>query len=152
MISLISPSEVKYPTSIAIGSFDGLHAGHRKLIESVVKENDYTPTIASFWPHPREVLYKETRLRLDLPEEKLPILEDLGIEQLVLIPFDKKLSKLSAENFIKDILIKQLQAKSISVGANFRFGFKRRGDINTCLLYTSPSPRDLSTSRMPSSA
>ena len=58
MISLISPSEVKNPTSIAIGSFDGLHAGHRKLIESVVKENDYKPTIASFWPHPREILYK----------------------------------------------------------------------------------------------
>ena len=136
MISLISPSEVKNPTSIAIGSFDGLHAGHRKLIESVVKENNYTPTIASFWPHPREILYGETRLRLDLPEEKLPILEDLGIEQLVLIPFDKKLSKLSAEKFIEDILINQLQAKSISVGANFRFGFKRRGDINTIKLAT----------------
>ena len=131
MISLISPSEVKNPTSIAIGSFDGLHAGHRNLIKSVVEENEYTPTIASFWPHPREVLYNETRLRLDLPEEKLPILEDLGIEQLVLIPFDKKLSKLTAENFIKDILINQLQAKNISVGANFRFGFKRSGDINT---------------------
>ena len=136
MISLISPSEIKNPTSIAIGSFDGLHAGHRKLIESVVKENDLTPTIASFWPHPREILYGETRLRLDLPEEKLPILEDLGIEQLVLIPFDKELSKLSAENFIKDILINQLQAKSISVGANFRFGFKRRGDVNTIKLAT----------------
>ena len=131
MISLISPSEVKNPTSIAIGSFDGLHAGHRNLIKSVVEENEYTPTIASFWPHPREVLYNETRLRLDLPEEKLPILEDLGIEQLVLIPFDKKLSKLTAENFITDILINQLQAKNISVGANFRFGFKRSGDINT---------------------
>ncbi len=131
MISLISPSEVKNPTSIAIGSFDGLHAGHRNLIKSVVEENEYTPTIASFWPHPREVLYNETRLRLDLPEEKLPILEALGIEQLVLIPFDKKLSKLTAENFIKDILINQLQAKNISVGANFRFGFKRSGDINT---------------------
>ena len=131
MISLISPSEVKNPTSIAIGSFDGLHAGHRNLIKSVVEENEYTPTIASFWPHPREVLYNETRLRLDLPEEKLPILEDLGIEQLVLIPFDKKLSKLTAENFIKDILINKLQAKNISVGANFRFGFKRSGDINT---------------------
>ena len=131
MISLITPSEVKNPTSIAIGSFDGLHAGHRKLIESVVKENEYTPTIASFWPHPREVLYKETRLRLDLPEEKLPILENLGIEQLVLIPFDKKLSKLSAKSFIKEILINQLQARNISVGANFRFGFQRSGDINT---------------------
>ena len=127
----ISPSEVEQPTSIAIGSFDGLHAGHRKLIESVVKESDYVPTIASFWPHPREVLYEETRLRLDLPEEKLTILEDLGIEQLVLIPFDEKLSRLSAEDFIKDILVNQLQAKSISVGANFRFGFKRSGDINT---------------------
>ena len=136
MISLISPSEVKQPTSIAIGSFDGLHAGHRKLIESVVEENDYIPTIASFWPHPREVLYKETRLRLDLPEEKLHILENLGIEQLVLIPFDKKLSKLSPEDFIKDILINQLQAKSISVGANFRFGYKRRGDVNTIKLTT----------------
>ena len=131
MISLISPSEVKNPTSIAIGSFDGIHAGHRKLIDSVVKENEFTPTIASFWPHPREILYKETRLRLDLPEEKLPILENLGIKQLVLIPFNDKLSKLSAESFVKDILINQLQAKNISVGANFRFGFKRSGDINT---------------------
>ena len=62
MISLISPAEVKKPTSIAIGSFDGLHAGHRKLIESVVKENDYTPTIASFWPHPRAVSYTHLTL------------------------------------------------------------------------------------------
>ena len=131
MISLISPSEVKNPTSIAIGSFDGLHAGHRKLIESVVKENKHIPTIASFWPHPREVLYKETRLRLDLPEEKLPILEALGIQQLVLIPFNRELSRLSADSFVKNILINQLKAKNISVGANFRFGFKRSGDINT---------------------
>ena len=131
MISLISPSEVKAPTSIAIGSFDGLHEGHRKLIKTVVKNSQYTPTIASFWPHPREILFGETRLRLDLPEEKLPLLENLGIEQLVLIPFDKKLSKLSANYFLKDILFNQLQTKSISVGENFRFGYKREGDINT---------------------
>ena len=131
MISLISPSEVKAPTSIAIGSFDGLHEGHRRLIETVVKNSKYTPTIASFWPHPREVLFGETRLRLDLPEEKLPLLESLGIEQLVLIPFDKKLSKFSANYFLENVLLNQLQAKSISVGENFRFGYKRQGDINT---------------------
>ena len=130
MISLISPSEVKNPTSIAIGSFDGLHEGHRRLIETV-KNSAYTPTIASFWPHPREVLYGETRLRLDLPEEKLPLLESLGIEQLVLIPFDKNLSRISANNFLKDILFNQLQAKSISVGENFRFGYKRHGNVQT---------------------
>jgi len=131
VISLISPSQVKNPTSIAIGSFDGLHEGHRRLINSVVNERKYTPTIASFWPHPREILYKEKRLRLDLPEEKLPLLERLGIEQLVLIPFDINLSHLSAENFVKDIIIGQLQAKSISVGENFRFGYRRSGDVET---------------------
>ena len=131
MISLISPSEVKAPTSIAIGSFDGLHEGHRRLIKTVVRNSQYTPTIVSFWPHPREVLFGEARLRLDLPEEKLPLLENLGIEQLILIPFDKKLSKLSANEFLNDILFNQLQTKSISVGENFRFGYKRQGDINT---------------------
>ena len=131
MISLISPSEVKTPTSIAIGSFDGIHAGHRRLIESVVRENKFIPTIASFWPHPREILFNETRLRLDLPEEKLPILEELGIKQLVLIPFDKNFSRLSAENFVSDILVKKLKARHISVGENFRFGFNRSGDVTT---------------------
>jgi len=131
LISLISPSEDKNTTSLAIGSFDGVHAGHRQFIKSVVEENKYAPTIASFWPHPREVLYKETRLVLDLPHEKLSILGDLGIEQLVLIPVDEELSKLSTEIFVKDILINQLQAKNISVGANFKFGFRRSGDINT---------------------
>jgi len=131
VISLLTPSEVKEPTSLAIGSFDGLHEGHRTLIKSVVNEYEYTPTIASFWPHPREILYNETRLRLDLPSEKLPLLEKLGIKQLVLIPFDLALSRLSAEEFINNILINQLQARNISVGENFRFGYKRRGDINT---------------------
>ena len=131
MISLISPSEVNKPTSIAIGSFDGLHEGHRRLISNVVRKSNHTPTLASFWPHPREILYGETRLRLDLPEEKLSLLEQLGIEQLVLIPFDLNLSKLSAEEFVQNILINQLQAKNISVGENFRFGHKRSGDINT---------------------
>ena len=131
MISLLTPSQIKEPTSLAIGSFDGLHEGHRTLIKSVVNENEYSPTIASFWPHPREILYQETRLRLDLPSEKLPLLENLGIKQLVLIPFDLKLSRLSPEEFINDILIDQLQARTISVGENFRFGYKRSGNINT---------------------
>ncbi len=131
MISLISPSEVQSPTSLAIGSFDGLHEGHRKLIKYVVEDQEYTPTIASFWPHPREILYQEARLRLDLPEEKLPLLENLGIKQLVLIPFNKNFSKLSAHEFVTNILLDQLQAKSISVGANFKFGYRRSGDVNT---------------------
>ena len=108
MISLKKLSEITKPTSIAIGSFDGLHEGHRSLIKTVVEESEYSPTIVSFWPHPREILFKETRLRLDLPDEKLPLLESLGIEQLVLIPFDINLSKLSADKFIKEIVLNKL--------------------------------------------
>ena len=86
------------------------------------------PTVVSFWPHPREVLFGEPRLRLDLPEEKLSLLEPLGIEQLVLVPFTTELARLSAEAFVESVLLDALQAQRIAVGANFRFGHQRAGD------------------------
>ena len=86
------------------------------------------PTVVSFWPHPREVLSGETRLRLDLPSEKLDLLAPLGIEQLVLVPFTKELSQLSAEAFVDQVLIDTLEARRIAVGTNFRFGHNREGD------------------------
>ena len=64
------------------------------------------PTVVSFWPHPREVLFGESRLRLDLPNEKTYLLEPLGIEQLVLVPFNKTLASKSAEKFVDEILVK----------------------------------------------
>ncbi|MDC0269271.1 bifunctional riboflavin kinase/FMN adenylyltransferase, partial [Synechococcus sp. AH-551-N23] len=96
MIPLCSPQQAKTPTTLALGSFDGLHAGHRRVIASVT-ETDHRnaiPTVVSFWPHPREVLHGEPRLRLDLPEEKLELLEPLGIQQLVLVPFNRQLAQL----------------------------------------------------------
>jgi riboflavin kinase/FMN adenylyltransferase len=86
------------------------------------------PSVVSFWPHPREVLFGEARLRLDLPQEKLSLLEPLGIEQLVLVPFTKELAQLSAEEFADSVLLETLQAKRIAVGTNFRFGHRRAGD------------------------
>ncbi len=86
------------------------------------------PTVVSFWPHPREILYGETRLRLDLPSEKTSLLEPIGVKQLVLIPFDQELSALTPEKFVDQILFKTLQARRIAVGANFRFGSNRTGD------------------------
>jgi riboflavin kinase/FMN adenylyltransferase len=86
------------------------------------------PTVVSFWPHPREVLYGDTRLRLDLPGEKLGLLEPLGIRQLVLVPFTRALAALSPEQFVREVLVGELQARSIAVGANFRFGSGRSGD------------------------
>ncbi|MGB7565152.1 MAG: bifunctional riboflavin kinase/FMN adenylyltransferase, partial [Prochlorococcaceae cyanobacterium] len=89
MIPLRSPQEARRPSAVALGSFDGLHRGHRRVIEAVTNgrpaqegpqaETQEGPppvkTVASFWPHPREVLYGDTRLRLDLPVEKLRLLE-----------------------------------------------------------------------------
>ncbi|MCT0208568.1 bifunctional riboflavin kinase/FAD synthetase [Synechococcus sp. CS-1332] len=135
MIPLHDPISAERPTAIALGSFDGLHRGHRRVI-SVITESQpaeqepVVPTVVSFWPHPREVLHGETRLRLDLPEEKLELLEPLGIEQLVLVPFSRELAALSPEPFVREVLADRLQARRIAVGTNFRFGVDRSGDVD----------------------
>ena len=129
-IPLHSPDQALGPTAIALGSFDGLHRGHRRVIAAVTGEaapGQAVPSVVSFWPHPREVLHGETRLRLDLPEEKLDLLAPLGIRQLVLIPFTKDLAALSPEAFVRTVLVDQLQARLVAVGENFRFGAGRSG-------------------------
>ena len=131
MIPLCAPENAKLPTALALGSFDGLHQGHKKVIKAISKKPIGIPTVVSFWPHPREILFGESRLRLDLPNEKTLLLEPLGIEQLVLVPFNKTLASKSAETFVDQILVKRLQAKHIAVGENFRFGRNREGDIST---------------------
>ena len=131
LIPLCAPKNAKLPTALALGSFDGLHLGHKKVIKAILEEPVGVPTVVSFWPHPREVLFGESRLRLDLPSEKTLLLKPLGIEQLVLVPFDKNLASKSPEEFVEEILVKTLHAKHIAVGENFRFGRNREGDIST---------------------
>ena len=128
LIPLCSPQDARRPTALALGSFDGLHAGHRRVIRHALEGDCGIPTVVSFWPHPREVLFGEPRLRLDLPSEKLALLEPLGIEQLVLVPFNRELAQLSPEAFIDQVLCEALAARRIAVGANFRFGHRRKGD------------------------
>lgn len=130
MIPLCSPTDARKPTALALGSFDGLHAGHRRVIAEAIEDRpeDVIASVVSFWPHPREVLFGEPRLRLDLPSEKLDLLKPLGIEQLVLVPFTQELAQLSAEAFVETVLLDTLQARQIAVGANFRFGRNRSGD------------------------
>ena len=131
LIPVCAPKNAKRPTALALGSFDGLHLGHKKVIKAILGEPIGVPTIVSFWPHPREVLFGESRLRLDLPTEKALLLGPIGIEQLVLVPFNKTLALQSAEKFVYEILIKTLHAKHIAVGENFRFGRDREGDVST---------------------
>ncbi|BEV35719.1 bifunctional riboflavin kinase/FAD synthetase [Synechococcus sp. M16CYN] len=98
------------------------------MIEAAIEGTNAVPSMVSFWPHPREVLFGEARLHLDLPNEKLSLLEPLGIEQLVLVPFTSALARLSAKAFVKTILLDTLKAQRIAVGTNFRFGYRRSGD------------------------
>ena len=137
VIQLYAPNQAQRPTSIALGSFDGLHQGHRRVIDMIAhtarktsETREALPTVVSFWPHPREVLYGDMRLRLDLPKEKLALLQPMGIRQLVLIPFDLALAALSPEDFVASVLVGQLDARSIAVGENFRFGVDRRGNAH----------------------
>ena len=146
-IPLHTPDQALRPTAIALGSFDGLHRGHRRVIEAITATTNHVPaaargaeacgdassengfpTVVSFWPHPREVLHGEMRLRLDLPEEKLELLEPLGIRQLVMVPFTPSLAALSPEAFVAEVLVGQLQARRVAVGEDFRFGAGRRGN------------------------
>jgi riboflavin kinase/FMN adenylyltransferase len=132
-LSLHAPGDALRPSAIALGSFDGLHRGHRRVIASVAgpqgEASDLVPTVVIFWPHPREVLRGEVRLRLDLPEEKLELLEPLGIRQLVLVPFDVALAALTPEAFVAEVLAGQLGARRLAVGENFRFGAGRSGGV-----------------------
>ena len=128
LIPLLAAADARRPTAIAIGSFDGVHAGHRRVIAAVTGPGEGLPTVVSFWPHPREVLHAERRLRLDLPAEKLDVLAELGIGQLVLVPFDRDLATLSPQMFVERVLVGQLGARRIAVGENFRFGAGRCGD------------------------
>ena len=133
MLIASSNEQIRTPTAIALGNFDGIHQGHcsvlRSLIESVdldLKPHIY-PSVVSFTPHPREFFTGEKQQLLTPIPQKAELLANLGIEQLILLPFDRDLASLSPQQFVEEILAKQLQAKMVSVGMDFRFGYQRKG-------------------------
>ncbi|MCP4179058.1 MAG: hypothetical protein GY756_14965, partial [bacterium] len=117
----------------AIGVFDGVHLGHRKLIHSLIEMSDQlnsTPVLITFYPHPRQVLLHETGISfLRSLDAKAEILQGLGIKAIITIPFTKEFSELSPLDFIKYITYcENLNLKGISVGSKWKFGTKGLGD------------------------
>ena len=107
---------------VAIGTFDGVHVGHRKVIEGA-------DTVLTFEPHPLSVLHPEAAPKLIMPFEiKRDVIEGLGVEELVVIPFDRAFSTVPPEEFCSRIVVEKLGARHVSVGENFRFGAKAKGD------------------------
>lgn len=120
------------PTAVALGNFDGIHQGHRQVIQPILKSidrPDSSPyaTVVTFHPHPQEFFTGQPRSLLTPLEEKVSQLQSLRVDQLVLLPFDRELASLSPEQFVAEILVKGLQAKQISVGQDFCFGRQRTG-------------------------
>ncbi len=122
------------PTVITIGTFDGVHAGHQKIIERLItaaKANNMESAILTFFPHPRMVLQKEGGLKLiNTIDERKELLEKSGIDHLIIHPFTRQFSRLSALEFVRDILVNKLKAKKVIIGYDHRFGRNRTADIS----------------------
>ncbi len=119
----------------SVGSFDGVHIGHRQLIDrcvSLAQEIGGESVILTFEPHPRIVLGRAEGLKLltSLPE-KIERLSSLGVDNLVVIPFDVEFSQLKYSSFIKDYLIKKLQMRYMVIGYNHLFGHRNEGDFDS---------------------
>jgi riboflavin kinase/FMN adenylyltransferase len=110
------------PRHVAIGTFDGVHRGHQAVI-------DDADTVLTFDPHPLEILHPAALPKLIMPfAVKRDVIEGLGVRELVVIPFDREFAQRSAEEFIDAVLVERLGAERVSVGENFRFGAKAKGD------------------------
>ncbi len=122
----------KINTAVAIGNFDGVHLGHKKILESLkntAKENHLKAVVLTFSPHPEKFFNKDKFLLIQPYKEKLDMISRFRVGTAVVLTFDKRLSLLSPQQFIEDTLLHFLHCKSIVVGSNFRFGRDRKGDI-----------------------
>ena len=118
---------------IAIGNFDGIHLGHQRLLQHCIglgKESGAVATALTFELLPQKVLRPESApLRISTNEQRLEWFAALGMEAAVVLPFTMELSRLAPEDFVDEILVRQLQVRAVVVGDNFRFGHKQAGDV-----------------------
>ena len=118
---------------LTIGTFDGVHVGHQKIIKALVKKAHNKKLLANvltFFPHPRMVLQKDAQIKLiDTLAEKEALLRDLGVDTLIIHPFSKEFSRLSALEFTRDILVNQLKIAELFIGYDHRFGKNREATV-----------------------
>ncbi len=122
------------PTIVTIGTFDGVHLGHQKIVAQITKNavaSNCESLVLTFFPHPRMVLQESTEMKqLNTLNEKIALLDNLGIDNLVVHPFDKEFSRLTAEEFVKKVLVDVFKIKKIIIGHDHRFGRNRTATID----------------------
>jgi riboflavin kinase/FMN adenylyltransferase len=119
---------------VTIGTFDGVHLGHRKIIERVkqlAKDSGGETVILTFFPHPRMIIHPEDQSlkMINTMDEKARLLEQLGVDHLIITPFTRDFSNQTAEEYIRDILVNKIGTKKIVVGYDHRFGKDRQGGL-----------------------
>ncbi|WP_025741295.1 bifunctional riboflavin kinase/FAD synthetase [Aquimarina pacifica] len=121
------------PSVVTIGTFDGVHIGHKKIIERLIEcaeRNDLESVILTFFPHPRMVLQQDSDIKLiNTIEERIQILEKTGLSNLVIHPFTKEFSRLTAGEYVQDMLIECLNIRHVIIGYDHRFGRNRNSNI-----------------------
>ncbi|MGV3695471.1 bifunctional riboflavin kinase/FAD synthetase [Flavobacterium sp.] len=126
-------------TVVTIGTFDGVHLGHRKILEQITKnakQLSCESLVLTFFPHPRMVLQEDTEMKqLNTLQEKMELLESLGVDNLVVHPFDKDFSRLTAEEFVKNVLVEVFKVKKIIIGHDHRFGRNRTANIDDLIVF-----------------
>jgi len=124
-------------TILTLGTFDGVHIGHKKILEKVIQHThgeEYESLVLTFFPHPRMILQERSEIKLlNTISEKVILLEQLGIQNLVIHPFDESFSRLTAEEFVKTVLVEQFKIQKIIIGYDHRFGRNRTADINNLI-------------------
>ena len=127
------------PTIVTIGTFDGVHIGHQKILEQITKsahDLNCESLVLTFFPHPRIVLQEGVEMKqLNTLDEKINLLDNLGIDNLVVHPFDKAFSRMTAEEFVKEVLVDVFKIKKIIIGHDHRFGRNRTANINDLITF-----------------
>lgn len=126
-------------TILTLGTFDGVHIGHKKILERITENTEngkYESLVLTFFPHPRMVLQEKSEIKLlNTISEKTKLLEATGIENLVIHPFDESFSRLTAEEFVHSILVDQFHIQKIIIGHDHRFGRNRTANIDNLISF-----------------
>ncbi|PAM95932.1 riboflavin biosynthesis protein RibF [Flavobacterium sp. IR1] len=126
-------------TILTLGTFDGVHIGHKKILERITQNTEngkYESLVLTFFPHPRMVLQEKSEIKLlNTIAEKSKLLDQTGIENLVIHPFNESFSRLTAEEFVSSILVDQFQIQKIIIGHDHRFGRNRTANIDHLIAF-----------------
>ncbi|MCG2612168.1 bifunctional riboflavin kinase/FAD synthetase [Flavobacterium sp. SM15] len=127
------------PTVVTLGTFDGVHLGHKSILDKIIsgsKELGCESLVLTFFPHPRMVLQQHSDIKLlNTIEEKSHLLSRCGVDNLVVHPFDAAFSNLSAEEFVKEILVDKFKIAKIIIGYDHRFGKNRSATLDDLIFF-----------------